>query len=293
MLRCKRVVAFLLAMFLPILLCACSNTACNDNIESGPFGQLYDKESGIKILDLGELIVLENCDITTTEYTLPNTFKNGLNINYVGDHSFNQNDTIVNLTIPDTYESIGQFSFSKCPNLESVYLGKNVKVIYDLAFTECPKLQSFAVSPENLYLYESDGCVIERETQRLIATNGKIPDGTKIIGACVFGGNKNLSNVIIPDGVEKIEGYAFDRSSVKTVILPETLSSIGELAFANCLELTEIFIPAGVNVIEEGILGGTDGVVINCEAEFQPEGWDAKWLDGCTNYQLNWGVERE
>ena len=242
---------------------------------------------------LDDFVFLKAAKLDSAQYTLPQNFKGEITINYLGDHLFSRNETVVDLIVPDGYEEIGHFAFYECPNLESLTLGKDVKKIGDLAFSCCPKLSKFSVSDENPHLYEKDGCIIERETETLVLSNGNIPQGVKIIGFCVFVENKKLDNVTIPEGVETIMGTAFDFSSVASVLLPDSLKKIDISAFSRCSELKEIYIPASVVTVGARVFYGNDGITINCESESKPDGWDEEWLDGCTNYTINWGVTRE
>lgn len=57
-------------------------------------------------------------------------------------------------------------------------------------------------------------------------------------------------DVIIPDGVVKIDTEAFWGSTITSVVIPETVSKIGCRAFMCCRSLTEIVIPNGVKTIE-------------------------------------------
>lgn len=65
----------------------------------------------------------------------------------------------------------------------------------------------------------------------------EIPDGTDTIteGSC---GNCNLSKVIIPDSVKRIDGFAFTRSyALEYVEGCENIKKIGDYAFAYCKQL--------------------------------------------------------
>ena len=46
------------------------------------------------------------------------------------------------------------------------------------------------------------------------------------------------------------------RSSLKDVVIPESVKTIGQRAFSGCSSLTNLFIPAGVETIEEGAFTG-------------------------------------
>ena len=59
-----------------------------------------------------------------------------------------------------------------------------------------------------------------------------------------FKNNKNLTGIIVPSSVTKIEGQAFtDCRNLKTVSLPNTITSVGDYMFSNCTNLTTVNIP--------------------------------------------------
>ena len=63
-----------------------------------------------------------------------------------------------------------------------------------------------------------------------------------------FGGHESsLKKVVIPEGVVSIGDYAFaNASKLKTVELPSTIKSIGRGAFSNCQSLRSITLPEGL-----------------------------------------------
>ena len=61
----------------------------------------------------------------------------------------------------------------------------------------------------------------------------------KEIGDCVFSGCTNLTQVDLPDGLEKIGASAFRRTSLTTLILPSSVAEMGMDAFAELEFLTE------------------------------------------------------
>lgn len=256
----------------------------------GELGYRYDTVEKVAIRDLGDIVVLLNDEIETSNFELTTKYYDGRTITWLGDHTFGNNEAIINLVIPDEYEYVGHYAFYECPNLETVHIGANVNHIGELAFTGCPKLKEFTVSSENSHFYEKGGCVVSRNDHVLVATNGTIPCGVKKIGYNVFGGNQNIQKVDIPYGVEEIGVYSFSRSSAQTVTLSGDVKVVGACAFADCLQLEEIYIPKNVEFVGSAVFSGVNGITINCEAESKPETWDDEWLKGCTDYQVNWGV---
>lgn len=67
----------------------------------------------------------------------------------------------------------------------------------------------------------------------------------------------NLVSVIIPEGVETIETYAFGSCRALTSItLPSTLKHIGDFALSNCESLTSINLPEGLLTIGDSAFMG-------------------------------------
>ena len=71
-----------------------------------------------------------------------------------------------------------------------------------------------------------------------------ITDGTTLVQYVGMGGE-----VTVPDGIEVLDEWAFNRSSVTKVNLPETLKEIRSYCFFSCKQLNEITLPASLERI--------------------------------------------
>ena len=72
-------------------------------------------------------------------------------------------------------------------------------------------------------------------------------DGKTVLGVY----DKEISSVVIPDGVEVIGDFAFaDCSLLKNIELPKSLKTIGDRAFSGCKSLTSIKIPGSVKNLD-------------------------------------------
>jgi hypothetical protein len=110
-----------------------------------------------------------------------------------------------------------------------------------------------------------------------------IPYQTTKIGEDAFKGCYFMKSVTVPDGVTSIDARAFAFCSrTKEMHLPGSLTHIGVEAFRGCKELVEISIPEGVTKLKRG----TFTACYSLEQIFLPEnlrdiGQDA--FDHCTN----------
>ena len=100
----------------------------------------------------------------------------------------------------------------------------------------------------------------------------------KSILSIAFFGCPNLSSVIIPDSVTIIgNAVFFECRELTNVVIPDSVTWIGDRAFAGCHNLASIVIPDSVTSIEWSALTGCNNLTIYCESTDKPSGWDSNW----------------
>lgn len=65
-------------------------------------------------------------------------------------------------------------------------------------------------------------------------------------------------------------------SKLTTIVLPNTLKSIGNSAFSGCSSLTKIIIPINVTSMETAF-SSCSNLTIYCRATMIPSGWNSNW----------------
>ena len=102
--------------------------------------------------------------------------------------------------------------------------------------------------------YSKDGRKLLKAPQKLDGTYS-IRKGTKIICDEAFGwskfiGCRSLTDIVIPNSVTNIGDYAFSGCrSLTDIVIPDSVTNIGDSAFWNCRSLTDIVIPNSVTSI--------------------------------------------
>ena len=175
--------------------------------------------------------------------TIPKTI-DGLLVKEIAVKAFYDCDTLINVTLPDSVTSIGNYAFSCCSGLTSMTIPDSVTSIGDFAFDGCSGLTSITIpdSVTSIGNYAFSYCSG--------LTSITIPDGVTSIGNYAFYYCSGLTSMTIPDSVTSIGDSAFsDCYGLTSITIPDSVTSIGSSVFFNCYGLTSITIPASVTSI--------------------------------------------
>lgn len=90
-----------------------------------------------------------------------------------------------------------------------------------------------------------------------------------------------ITTIALPDGLTKIGEGALGKTAVKAVAIPASVKSIGNYAFADCRNLTEITVPSTVTQLGDGIWKDCSGLE-KATIYTQMEEIGDNMFDGCT-----------
>ena len=154
-----------------------------------------------------------------------------------------------NVVIPDGVVSIGTLSFYST-NLISLKLPSTLKTIGDQAFRS--NLLTSLDIPSNVTNISSNAFNNNQLPDDEAFIYKRNSDGSEDRTTLISYGGAKRENVVIPEGVETIDAYAFTWiSNLKSVIFPSTLRRIASSAFRSC-GLTSLDIPSSVTYISPG-----------------------------------------
>ena len=177
---------------------------------------------------------------------IPNKI-NGKTVKTIGEEAFSDRSDIVKVVIPSSVTRIKDSAFAYCNNLETVKVPDSVNFIGDSAFTGCQKLgdsDGFFVIKNVLYNYCGK------------SENVRIPSGVIKIGDA-FSTNEMIKSVVIPDSVKTIGDYSFyECSNLTTVIMSNNVTTIGKDAFYNCTNLEYFDLPGSLKTVGDGAFYG-------------------------------------
>jgi hypothetical protein len=158
---------------------------------------------------------------------------NSLPVVGIGSNAFNGCYGLTSVTIPNSVMSIGHYAFFHCSGLTSVTIPASVTSIGVAPFSFCTSLAIINVDASNSAYTGQDGVLYNKGKITLI----QYPAGK----SGVF---------TIPDSVTSIGDYAFAGCyGLTSVTIPNSVMSIGSNAFDYCIGLTSVTIPASVTSI--------------------------------------------
>ena len=178
----------------------------------------------------------------------------------IGENAFSFLKDLQEVNIPESVEYIMDSAFSCCGNLQAVDL-KNVKYIGNKAFSVCVHLTLLS-QPEKLEVLGPEAFHACRSIRSIVLPNSIKQFGsseTKRPEAFTHNGvfeDTGLLTMTLPDTVSVIEYNAFAGSNLKNVILPESVTTIGDYAFSACKNLESVVIPPSVTEIGDGAFIG-------------------------------------
>ena len=142
-------------------------------------------------------------------------------------------------------------AFRECLSLKEVKLPDNLKSLPSGFIEGCSELKKINIPSAMETLSGFNGIGI---------TELIIPNTVKNIGEYALSNNHALVSVILPEGLETIHGYAFSNTSLESIVIPESVDSIGYCCFLDCNRLKSVTLPSQLKVLPDGMFWSCDSL---------------------------------
>ena len=169
-----------------------------------------------------------NCDRLTD-------FVFGEEVEYIPDYLCYQLTSLKKLVIGNSVTTIGKWAFYECTGLQKVTIGNSVTAIGYGAFYSCTGLTEVIWNARNAQDFQDN--------------------------SSPFSGCDRLTDFVFGEKVEHIPAYlCYQLASLKKLVIGNSVTSIGKMAFSSCTGLTEVTIPNSVTSIGSSAFSGCTGL---------------------------------
>ena len=156
---------------------------------------------------------------------------------YYAKKLYLNNQLVTDLVIPNSVTAIGNYAFDNCTNLTSVTIPKSVTTIGSYAFSYCTGLTGVYISDLKAW------CEIDF---------GNYSANPLYYAKKLHLNDQLVTDLVIPNSVTAIGNYVFyNCTGLTSVTIPNSVTTIGYSAFDNCTGLTSVTIPNSVTTIGE------------------------------------------
>ena len=135
--------------------------------------------------------------------------------------------TLETVHMSDSVTGIGESAFENCESLKNLRLSANIETIGKRAFAGCTRLTSI-----------------------------DIPSGVKVLEQEVFAGCTALASITLHEGLQRIRPQAFAETAIQSIVVPDSVTTMGGHVFRNCYNLSSVKLPAGIKQITTRMFDG-------------------------------------
>ncbi|MBR3565144.1 MAG: leucine-rich repeat domain-containing protein [Paludibacteraceae bacterium] len=208
-----------------------------------------------------------------TSVAIPSSFNysgQSYSVTSIGTSAFEGLTNLQSVTMPSTITTIGTDAFYGCTKLSNVNLQEglttiNLRAFYNCALTEItiPSTVSsignsaFKGNPTTTIIWKAKDCSIgSDDSAPFYSTNSQVTsftfaDGVEVVPAYICKNMSKIDTIVLPASVSRLGQAAFmNCSSLKSINLPKTQKTLPANFLEGCTSLEKIELPATLTTIE-------------------------------------------
>lgn len=157
------------------------------------------------------------------------------------------------VVMEDGITDIGEYAFAECTDLKGIIFPKTLKNIGNFAFYKS-KLSADITLPQKVTTIGNNAFSGVTELTEI-----SVPDSIQTIGTRAFDSNVSVS---IYYRLGEICNDLFNGQLVKGIFVDDEIYSIGDNAFANCMNLVELSLPDTISTVGSGCFAFSHNTVL-------------------------------
>lgn len=168
----------------------------------------------------------------------------------IGDGAF-QNTGLESIHFPASVQSVGYVPFSGMKRLKTITVAKDFNADLKWGMPNCTAIENITVEEGNTRYDSRENCnaLLQKETTDVFLLVGTkksfIPSGVTIIGPYAFMSIPVSEDIVIPNSVKRILGYAFAGTKPESITCQSVVPPVLEgQVFADVDTSTPLYVPA-------------------------------------------------
>lgn len=155
-------------------------------------------------------------------------------VDKIDEQTFYKCTSLKTIMLPNCDVELGAYTFYMCESLEEIQFGSNTRLTHlSGSIFEGTAVSQFVVDANNPYYCVQDGYLLNKDENTIIFI---IPTWSE-------------KNVIIPDTITVIGEGAFSGIDIEQITITNPHTVIEAFAFTNCANLTHVFLPEQNNIV--------------------------------------------
>jgi len=169
----------------------------------------------------------------------------------IGNNAFADCTKLTSLSIPGSVRSVGSNAFIGCTGVTELTIGNGVETLASRAFYGCTALTTVSI-PASMQTIGSEafwncsgltGVYVTDLSAWASVSFGNYSANPLYYAKKLYLNNQTVTSVVISEGTEKIDAYAFyNCTGLTSVTIPVSVKSIGRDAFYGCSNLKYLYI---------------------------------------------------
>ena len=215
-------------------------------IGHGAFAEMYDLET----VSMPEsLVCIAKGAFEGCTYIQEIVFKSGLR--HVGAEAFRDCTSLLRATFADGVETIGSYAFGGCWQMQSVQLPATLRNVGSAVFSRCDNLTGVTV-PTHVATMNSLFPSSYSRIESVVVADGETSIMSGMFAGCsrLSGGATQTDMLVIPSTITNVGDRAFQNCvSLTSIVLPDSVASLGDSAFAGCSALWNVTLSRNLEAI--------------------------------------------
>ena len=210
---------------------------------------------------------------------------------------------IESIWLPETMTSLGYRCFELCESLKEIYLPESITEMDSGVFDDCSSLTKINIPKNMTYIpdrFVNGSAISEIDIPDSVTMIGSeafkgcvnlthvdLPDGLTVLCAGAFEACTGITSIEIPSGITILNTDTFSETGLTEVIIPDTVTELGQRVFKNCTALKSVVLPDHLTSLgDETFAGCTSLTEIDLPDSLERISWDGFSESGLTHIEL-------